>query len=241
MSGPAPAGEHGLAGTDPDDDPRGLGEPPKVRVSAARGFPDELAVASRNPGKIREILVICRDWPVRWVTAEDDPREWPVVEETGDSYVANAALKARAVAALTGIPAIADDSGIEVDALDGGPGIRSARFAGEDASDEENLAKLLDSVRNVPDHRRTARYRCVALVAWPGEWLAYAEATCEGHIQLERRGEGGFGYDPVFVPTGEFRTMAELPPDEKDRISHRGRAFRALERALGGASGGRRA
>jgi XTP/dITP diphosphohydrolase len=221
----------GLPG-DPDDDPRGVGEPPAVRVSGAPGFPDELAVASRNPGKIREILAICEAWPVRWVTAEEDPLEWPMVEETGSSYLENAALKARAVAAATGIPALADDSGIEVDALGGDPGIRSARFAGAGATDEENLAKLLDAVRQVPDHGRTARYRCVALVAWPGEWFAYAEATCEGTITLEPRGAGGFGYDPAFVPTGEFRTMAQLPPEEKDRISHRGRAFRALERAL---------
>ncbi|MFL5798955.1 MAG: RdgB/HAM1 family non-canonical purine NTP pyrophosphatase [Actinomycetota bacterium] len=217
---------------DPDDDPRGAGGPPTVRTSGGAGFPEELAVASRNPGKIREILAICSTWPVRWVTAEDDPREWPVVAETGKSYVENAAQKARAVAAATGVPAMADDSGIEVDALGGEPGIHSARYAGEAASDERNLAKLLEAVRHVPDHRRTARYRCVALVAWPGRWFAYAEATCEGRIILTPRGAGGFGYDPAFVPTGEFRTMAELPPDEKDRISHRGRAFRALERAL---------
>jgi XTP/dITP diphosphohydrolase len=226
---------------DPDDDPRGLGEPPKVRVSGVPGFPGELAIASRNPGKIREIRAICEGWPVRWVTAEDDPREWPVVDETGNSYVENAALKARAVAAAVGVPALADDSGIEVDALDGEPGIHSARFAGEGASDEENLAKLLEAVRHVPEHRRTARYRCVAMVAWPGEWFAYAEATCEGRIVLPPRGAGGFGYDPAFVPTGEFRTMAELPPEEKDRISHRGRAFRALERALRDARRTRRA
>jgi len=217
---------------DLDDDPRGAGEPPTVRASAAPGFPEELAVASRNPWKIREILAICSTWPVRWVTAEEDPREWPVVEETGNSYVENAAQKARAVAAAIGIPALADDSGIEVDALGGDPGIHSARYAGEGATDERNLAKLLDAVRDVPEHRRTARYRCVALVAWPGRWFAYAEATCEGRITLRPRGSGGFGYDPAFVPTGEFRTMAELPPEEKDRISHRGRAFRALQRAL---------
>jgi XTP/dITP diphosphohydrolase len=223
----------------PDDDPRGWGGPPTVRVSAAPGLPPELAIASRNPGKIREILAICGSWPVRWTSADEDPRDWPEVEETGDSYVANAALKARAVAAVTGLPSLADDSGIEVDALDGRPGIRSARFAGEDATDEENLAKLVESVRHVPEHRRTARYRCVALVAWPGEWFAYAEATCEGRLLLRGRGEGGFGYDPIFVPTGEFRTMAELTPEDKDRISHRGRAFRALEHALRQA-GGRR-
>ncbi len=222
----------------PGEDPRGWGGPPTVRVSAAPGLPPELAVASRNPGKIREMLAICASWPVRWTTADEDAREWPVVEETGDSYVENAALKARAVAALTGLPALADDSGIEADALDGGPGIHSARFAGEDATDEQNLAKLVDAVREVPERRRTARYRCVALVAWPGEWFAYAEATCEGSLLLRGRGDGGFGYDPIFVPSGEFRTMAELPAEEKDRISHRGRAFRALERALRGAERG---
>jgi len=221
-----------VSGPPPDEDPRGLGEPPVIRASGVPGFPKELAIASRNPGKIPEILAICADWPVEWVTADSDPREWPVVEETGSSYVENAALKARAVAAVTGIPAIADDSGIEVDALDGRPGIHSARFAGDDATDQENLDKLLESVRYVREHRRTARYRCVAMVAWPGEWFAYAEATCEGRLLLQPRGDGGFGYDPIFVPTGEFRTMAELPPEEKDRISHRGRAFRALEGAL---------
>ena len=212
-----------------------------MRVSAAPGLPPEMAIASRNPGKIREILTICASWPVRWTTADDDPRDWPIVEETGTSYVANAGLKARAVAAVTGLPALADDSGIEADALDGAPGIHSARFAGEDATDEQNLAKLIDAIGNVPEHRRTGRYRCVALVAWPGEWFAYAEATCEGRLLVRRRGEGGFGYDPIFVPTGEFRTMAELTPEEKDRISHRGRAFRALERALRDAGAGRRA
>jgi len=216
----------------PEEDPRGLGEPPTIRVSAAPGFPPRLAIASRNPGKIREILTITGDWPVEWVTVEDDPHEWPIVEETGSSYVENAALKARAVAAVTGLPAIADDSGIEVDILDGAPGVYSARFAGEDATDEQNLQKLIDAIRDWPKPKRTARYRCVALVAWPGEWFAYAEATCEGTLILDRRGSGGFGYDPVFVPTGEFRTMAELDPEDKDRISHRGRAFRALEHGL---------
>jgi len=190
-------------------------------------------VASRNPGKIREIREICADWPVRWITAEDgDTREWPVVEETGRSYLENAALKARAVAAAAGVPAVADDSGIEVDALDGQPGIQSARFAGERATDEDNLRTLVAAVSAIPATLRTARYRCVALVAWPGEWFAYAEATCEGSLVLEPRGEGGFGYDPIFVPRGEFRTMAQLSPEEKDAISHRGKAFRELGRLL---------
>ncbi len=196
------------------------------------GFPPELAVASRNPGKIREILTICAEWPVTWITAEDDPREWPVVEEAGRSYLENAALKARGVAAAIGVPAMADDSGIEVDALDGEPGIHSARFAGEDATDEDNLRTLIAAISTVPATRRTARYRCVALVAWPGEWFAYAEAACEGSLILEPRGRGGFGYDPIFVPRGDFRTMAQLTPEEKDAISHRGKAFRELGRLL---------
>jgi XTP/dITP diphosphohydrolase len=191
-------------------------------------FPERLAIASRNPGKIREILAICADWPVCWVTANDGSGEWPDVEETGASYLENASLKAVAVAEALGVPAIADDSGIEVDALGGGPGMRSARYAGPGATDEENLRKLIDAIADVPGLERTARYRCVALMVAPGGASTSAEATCEGSLIGEPRGQNGFGYDPVFVPDGETRTMAELSPEEKDLISHRGKAFRAL-------------
>jgi len=193
-------------------------------------FPETLAIASRNPGKIREVLAICSDWPVGWRTAQDDPdaERWPAVEETGRTYLDNATLKAVAVARALGVPAVADDSGIEVDALGGQPGVISAVYAGEGASDRENLGRLLDAIRDVPAKERTARYRCVALLADPGGKITSAEATCEGMLVLEPRGAGGFGYDPIFVPVGYARTMAELAPAEKDRISHRGRAFRAL-------------
>jgi XTP/dITP diphosphohydrolase len=191
-------------------------------------FPEHLAIASRNPGKIREILAICSDWPVGWLTATDDPRQWPDVEETGVTYLENASLKALGVAGALAVPAIADDSGIEVDTLRGAPGMRSARFAGQHASDEENLAKLIREIRDVPARERTARYRCVALMATPDGKMTSAEATCEGSLVLEPRGTGGFGYDPIFVAVGETLTMAELPPAEKDLISHRGKAFRAL-------------
>jgi XTP/dITP diphosphohydrolase len=191
-------------------------------------FPEHLAIASRNPGKIREILAICSDWPVGWLTATDDPRQWPDVEETGVTYLENASLKALGVAGALAVPAIADDSGIEVDTLRGAPGMRSARFAGQHASDEENLAKLIREIRDVPARKRTARYRCVALMATPDGKMTSAEATCEGSLVLEPRGTGGFGYDPIFVAVGETLTMAELPPAEKDLISHRGKAFRAL-------------
>jgi XTP/dITP diphosphohydrolase len=188
-------------------------------------FPERLAVASRNPGKIREILAICADWPVAWLTAD---RRWPEVEETGRTYLENATLKATAVSLALAVPAIADDSGIEVDALGGAPGVRSARYAGPHATDQRNLDKLIDAIRDVSPEERTARYRCVALVAAQDGGILHAEATCEGTLVTEPRGEGGFGYDPIFVARGETRTMAELSPEEKDAISHRGKAFRAL-------------
>jgi XTP/dITP diphosphohydrolase len=199
-------------------------------------FPEAVAVASRNPGKIREILAICSDWPVRWMTADRDPGPWPEVEETGVSYLDNARLKARAVAQVLGVCALADDSGIEVDALGGAPGPRSARFAGPHASEEENLRKLIEAVRDVPDGGRGARYRCVALLSVPGGDELVGEGVCEGTLIHEPRGSGGFGYDPIFVPAGRQETMAELDREEKDRISHRGRALRSLRAQIEGAS-----
>jgi XTP/dITP diphosphohydrolase len=193
-------------------------------------FPERLAIASRNPGKIREILAICAGWPVEWLTADD---RWPEIDETGSTYLENAMLKACGVAQVLGVPAVADDSGIEVDALGGAPGARSARYAGEKASDEQNLRTLIRAISGVPSSGRTARYRCVAAVAWPDGREVSAEGTCEGLLETRPRGSGGFGYDPIFVPAGWDRTMAELEPGEKDRISHRGKAFRALAERLG--------
>lgn len=199
------------------------------------GFPETLAVASRNPGKLREIKRICADWPVTWVTADEDLPDWPDVEETEGTYLANALQKTHAVARVLGLPAMADDSGIEVDALGGAPGPRSARYAGEGVSDQRNLAMLVRAVAGVPAPGRTARYRCVAAVAWPDGRELWAEGVCEGTLATKARGSGGFGYDPIFVPAGWDRTMAELSDREKDRISHRGRAFRALGEALASA------
>ena len=191
-------------------------------------FPERLAIASKNPHKLRELGRICRDWPVEWLTVQKHPGPWPDVDEPHDTYLHNALEKARTVAEVLGVPAIADDSGIEVDALDGGPGPRSARFAGEGASDTDNLAKLIRLVADMEPDARTARYRCVAAIAWSDGRTMHAEGTCEGTLITQPRGDRGFGYDPVFVPQGERRTMAELGDEEKDRISHRGRAFRAL-------------
>ncbi|HET7235369.1 MAG TPA: RdgB/HAM1 family non-canonical purine NTP pyrophosphatase [Actinomycetota bacterium] len=195
-------------------------------------FPPRLAIASRNPHKLRELGRICADWPVRWVTVKTHEGEWPNVDEPHETYRENALLKAREVAVALGVPAIADDSGLEVDALGGGPGPRSARFAGETATDAQNLAKLVEEIAGVAPERRTARYRCVAAIAWPDGPELVAEGVCEGAMVPRPRGLGGFGYDPAFVPAGSDRTMAELADEEKDAISHRGRAFRALRALL---------
>ena len=196
-------------------------------------FPPTIAVASHNAHKLREIGRICAEWPVTWMTVENhDPDAFPDVEETGATYLDNALLKAHGVAVALGVPALADDSGIEVDALGGKPGPRSARFAGEDATDEQNLGALMQAVRGVPASGRTARYRCVAVLALPDGSELHTEGVCDGTLVSKRRGTGGFGYDPIFVPVGWDVTMAELTDDQKDRISHRGRAFRALRATL---------
>lgn len=193
------------------------------------GLPPRIAIASRNPHKIAEVRRICATWPVEWLTDGD---AWPDVDETGDTFLDNALLKATAIAAEVGIPALADDSGIEVDALGGAPGVRSARYAGERPSDADNRAALLRALAGVPRMGRTARFHCVVVLAFPDGATVHADGSCEGTVLTAERGEGGFGYDPLFVPAGWDRTMAELPPEEKDRIGHRGRALRALRAAL---------
>jgi XTP/dITP diphosphohydrolase len=193
--------------------------------------PARLAIASRNEHKLREIERICAGWDVEWLTVANHDGPWPDVDEPYETYLENAVAKAQETAVALGVPAVADDSGIEVDALGGAPGPRSARFAGERATDVENLEALLAAIDDAAD--RLARYRCVAAVAWPdGRPAVWAEGTCEGAVIAERRGDNGFGYDPAFVPQGEARTMAELADEEKDRISHRGRALRELHERL---------
>ncbi len=202
-----------------------MGTAPKPEA----GFPQRLAIATQNPGKVREILRICADWPTEWVTFAD--ASWDEVDEQGETYLENALVKARAVAGALNLPALADDSGIEVDGLAGRPGPRSARLAGPAANADDNLRLLIRLAAELPEDRRTARYRCVAACAWPEGREVWAEGTCEGRLILEPRGSRGFGYDPIFVSRRRRRTMAELKDREKDRISHRGNAFRAL-RAL---------
>jgi len=185
-------------------------------------------LATANPDKAAEILQILRDAGAP-VDLEPRPADVPEVAETGATLEANARLKAVGLAAATGLPAIADDTGLEVDALGGAPGVYSARFAGPGATYADNCNHLLGRLDGVPPARRTARFATVALAHWPDGREAAALGTVEGTIAEAARGEGGFGYDPVFVPDeGDGRTFAEMTAAEKHAISHRGRAFRTL-------------
>ena len=189
-------------------------------------------LATANPDKAAEITRILRDAGAP-VELAPRPADVPEVEETGATLEANARLKAVGLATATGLPAIADDTGLEVDALGGAPGVYSARFAGPDATYADNCTLLLRRLDGVPPGRRTARFATVALARWPDGREAAALGTVEGTIADAAHGEGGFGYDPVFVPTeGDGRTFAEMTADEKHAISHRGRAFRTLADGL---------
>jgi XTP/dITP diphosphohydrolase len=191
--------------------------------------PIRLVCATANAHKVTEIAAVLGDA----VDLVARPAEVPEVIEDADTLEGNARLKAVALCEATGLAAVADDTGLEVDALDGAPGVRSARFAGDDADDRANVAKLLDALRAVPDAERTARFRTVALVRWPDGHETIASGTVEGRIATQRRGHEGFGYDPVFVPDdGDGRSFAEMVAGEKNAISHRGRAFRALAAKL---------
>jgi XTP/dITP diphosphohydrolase len=193
-----------------------------------------LLLASANQGKLRELRTILHGLPVELVGLDQVGRgDPPEVAETGETFLANALLKARAYAAWSGLAAVADDSGLEVDALGGGPGVRSARYAGPGAGDQANLDKLLAALTGVPAERRTARFRCVAALHDPATGREdHAEAAWEGRILEVPRGSGGFGYDPVFLPDGWDRTSAEVDQPTKDAASHRGKAFRALRPAI---------
>lgn len=188
-------------------------------------------LATRNRRKVDELRRILVDPHVAVRTLEDFPG-CPEVLEEGATFEANAVKKALAVARYTGQPALADDSGLEVEALGGAPGVRSARYAGEGADDQANVAKLLEALREVPDAARAARFVCVVALALQDGHVETFRGTVEGTVGREPRGSGGFGYDPVFYPLGESRTFAEMRDDEKDAISHRGRALRAAKRRL---------
>ena len=190
-----------------------------------------LVVASRNEHKIKEIQAILADQPWQVLTAHDFPG-FPEVVEDGSTLEANAIKKAKEIAAFTGCLALADDTGLEVDALGGKPGVHSARFAGPKATYEENNRKLLRLLEGVPPEERTARFRCVIAIAEPDGNVHVVEGKCEGLIGFAAKGEGGFGYDPLFIVDGLEKTFAELSPEEKNRVSHRGRALQLAAELL---------
>ncbi len=199
----------------------------------------QLVVASANPDKAAEIAAILG--PVVGVDLHPRPSDVPDVEETGATLVDNARLKAVALVEATGMAAVSDDTGLEVDALGGAPGVYSARFSGAHATYAENVAKLVSELERVgatAPAQRTAVFRSVAFVAYPDGGEVWAEGTVNGVIALHPAGDGGFGYDPVFAPDGfDGRTFAQMSLAEKHGISHRGRAFRALADRLAGTDG----
>lgn len=182
-----------------------------------------LLVATGNPGKVLELAELLRGVSYTLVSLRDLglPTE---IEEPADTFEGNAVIKAEAYARMSGLLTIADDSGLEVDALDGAPGVHSRRFAGEDATDEDRTALVLRRLAGTPWERRTARYRCVLALASPGEPTVTCEGVCSGIIEHGPRGDGGFGYDPVFFLPEYGKTVAELSLEEKNRVSHRARA-----------------
>lgn len=197
-----------------------------------RRLPAAVVLATGNAGKLREMREILAPWQVEVRPVGDYSQA--AVDETGLTFVENALLKARHAATVSGLPAMADDSGLEVDALRGAPGIRSARYAGPAASDRENNERLLRELDGVEAALRTARYRCAMVyLRWPEDPSpVVAEAAWEGTIALAARGAGGFGYDPLFLVDDGARTAAELSADEKNRRSHRGQALRRLVEVL---------
>ena len=192
----------------------------------------QFVLATANPDKAREIVtLLARAAPD--VELEGRPADVPDVQEVGDTLEDNARMKAAALSAATEMPAIADDTGLHVDALGGAPGVHSARYAGEDATYADNVAKLLDALAEVPAEKRTARFATVAIARWPDGLEVAALGEVEGVITADARGAGGFGYDPVFVPLdGDGRTFAEMSDQEKHAHSHRARAFGTLAQGL---------
>ena len=187
--------------------------------------PASLLLGTRNVGKVREIEIILGDVPWR-IRSLREFENVGVAAETADTYAENAILKAQFYARATGLCALADDSGLEVEALDGGPGVFSARYAGENASDADRRLLLLSQLAHVSEENRRARFVSVVAIAQPdGNLLNVSEGTCSGQITFEPRGEGGFGYDPLFVPDRFEQTFAELADSIKNRISHRARAL----------------
>jgi XTP/dITP diphosphohydrolase len=187
--------------------------------------PQSLLVATQNKGKLEELRQLLGDLPLELYGLTDFP-DVETVPETGESFIENASLKAAGYATQTGLLTLADDSGLEVEALGGAPGIRSARYAGEGASDADRTARLLAELSNISAAKRSARFvSAVAIATSEGQIINISVGTCDGHIDFASHGSGGFGYDPVFIPSGYDKSFGELEPAIKNQISHRARAL----------------
>lgn len=195
----------------------------------------EIIIATKNKGKAKDFEQLLEPMGYKVLTLHDVAPHMDV-EETGETFEANAILKAEAIAQELQATVIADDSGLEIDALDGEPGVYSARYSGDERNDESNIDKVLQKMVQVPDDEKTARFRCVLALASPGKETILFEGTCEGLIIDERKGDNGFGYDPIFYVPALDKTMAEMEPSEKASVSHRGNAIRELGKAMPGLS-----
>ncbi len=191
----------------------------------------QLVLATNNRDKIREIKHLLEDLPVTILTA-DDFLDFPDPEETGTTLVENAILKARAIAKFTEHAALADDSGLEVDALDGAPGVYSSRYAGENVTYKDNYTKLLREMAGVPEQKRTARFRCVIAIVWEDSAVETVEGIAEGSITTTVQGDQGFGYDPVFFYPQLNKRFSEMTLEEKNQVSHRGKALQAARELI---------
>jgi XTP/dITP diphosphohydrolase len=199
-------------------------------VTSVGGGRPRLLIATRSEHKLRELRSLLAVRNGELISLDDAGVDGEPVED-GSTFEENAAIKAKAGLEATGLPTVADDSGIEVDALDGGPGVRTRRYAGDHATDEQNNAKLLAELSGLAPERRGARYVCVLALAMPGEPLVFVRGECTGRIATRPRGSRGFGYDPIFEPEGEpvgGRTFGEWTAEEKNEVSHRARAARAM-------------
>lgn len=211
-----------------------LADPETNINSGGQSKVKKLVIASGNAGKVREFKEILKDWEI---TSMKEEGVFAEVDETGVTFEENAEIKARALAnrlKAAGIDAIAiaDDSGMEVDAFDGGPGVYSARYLGEQTPYEEKNRIILEKLKDVPEEKRGARYVCAIAAAWPDGKARATQASCDGRIAEESRGAGGFGYDPIFYVSELAKNMAELTPDEKNQISHRGKALEKMMKIL---------
>lgn len=189
----------------------------------------EIIIATKNKGKAKEFKQFFNHYHIKASSLLDLSTEIPDVEETGNTFQENAQLKAEQICSYLKLPVIADDSGLMIDALGGKPGIYSARYAGKIKNDQHNIEKVLKELNGVPIKSRTARFVCVLAVAIPNERTIFRTGYCEGTIALEEAGTNGFGYDPIFIPKGYEKTMAQLTAQEKNKISHRNHAIKKLE------------